>query len=149
MASQRESSDFSTDVAESAFLGAGWLGDDSQKINCLYLCLPLLMQFYLFCLLLPCDLFLFHLLLSLILYTPPFPSSHPWPVSSFCCFSYLQHHPCISPLPLHVLNKIRSPESDPLHFVNIWAILLGCISRSDFRWLMDNANKEHFSNKFT
>lgn len=35
----------------------------------------------------------FHLLLSLIVYTPPFPSSHPWPVSSFCCFSNFQHYP--------------------------------------------------------
>lgn len=65
---------FSTDVAESAFLGAGWFGDDSQNINCL--CLPLLI-----CLpvlsLTSSDLLFFHLLLSLFVYTPPFPSSHP------------------------------------------------------------------------
>lgn len=41
MASPRENWGFSpTDVAESAFLGAGWFGYDSQNLNCLFL--PLL-----------------------------------------------------------------------------------------------------------
>lgn len=60
------------------------------------------------------DLLFFHLLLSLFVYTPPFPSRNPWPVSSFCCFSNFQHQPFIPPLTLHLLNKIRSPKSDPL-----------------------------------
>lgn len=54
---------------------------------------------------------------------------------------HLQHRSCISSSPLHFLEEIRSPESNslqshPLHFVNIWAMLLGCNSRSDFHWLI-------------
>lgn len=104
----RETSDFSTGVAESAFLGAGWLGDDSQKLIAStsashFWCNSTCSASYFLWLVLSSSL------ISHSLHPTFFFKSSLARVFLLLLF-HLKHHPCISPLPLHFLVKSGAPR---------------------------------------
>lgn len=108
MASQRGSSNFPTKAAESTSMGARSPGGDSQKINCIYIFAS---HFLLLLPLISSDLIFIHFLSSPILHNPPSPQSHPWPASSFCCFSASSTTPAFhSHLPISwaILGALRT-----------------------------------------